>query len=314
MAAIHIFEHFSTRDVVGSSLQTLGVFPCIHCLRLINHTRFRPLLLMKLSLLPLLLAVVTSSASGVVLFSDTFDTADSASFDAAPHAGRTSGLVAGETYLRSWGSQQQISNNQLFIPLRNSGGVRFENALNDPTSGAADRYNWAGGAAAAAMIAGNGFTVTFDWIPVEITLGDWVSFQVGVINADTNNLTHAETDYGILFRNNGGTERFDNGVNLGAGGSFTSTAGGVHHIQITYSFNSFADGTAVNAVSKVNGVEVANDNFTWNNNSGELRFELGSISANSRIDNLTITTIPEPSAAVALLAGLAGFGFRRRRL
>lgn len=269
---------------------------------------------MKLFLCSVFLLPLAGPASGLVLFSDNFDTADSASFDAATMGSRLSGTVAAETYLRSWGTQQQINANQLLMPTRNSGGVRFENALNDPTTGAADRFNWAGGAAGSAIIAGGGFRVAFDWTPPENTLGDWVSFQVGTNNADTGNLTNAGTDYGILFRNNGNTERFDNGVNLGAGGAFTALAGGVvRQVEITYNFNSFADGSAVTAISRVNGVEVANDSFVWDGNSGELRFELGSISANSRIDNLTISVIPEPTTAAIALSSLLGLGLRRRR-
>lgn len=264
---------------------------------------------------PLVFAALFGSllpGAGAVLFSDNFDTADSASFDAAGLAGRLAGTVAGETYLRSWGTQQQINSNQLLMPTRNSGGVRFETALNDPTSGAADRYNWAAGLGGAAILAAGGFTVTFDWIPVENTLTDWVSFQVGTNNADSGNLAAPGTDHGILFRNNGATERFDNGVNLGAGGSFPATAGGVsRQIQIDYSFSSFADGAPVTATSFVNGQQVASDSFSWAGNGGEMRMELGSISANSRVDNLVIATIPEASALPML--GLAGAALLRRR-
>ena len=266
---------------------------------------------------PLILAVTVAPffpASGALLFSDTFNTADNGSFDAASTAGRLSGVVAGETYLRSWGTQQAINGNQLLLPTTTSGGVRFENALNDPgTTGAADRYDWAVGSAAGAITSSGGFIVAFDWVPADNVSTNWVSFQVGTINGDSGNLANGQTDYGILFRNNGATERFDNGTNLGAGGSFAATAGGVlRQVQITYSFNSFADGTSVTAVSRVNGVQVASDGFTLDNNLGQFRMELGSIAAGGRIDNLTISSIPEPS--VVALAGLAlAGGLRRRR-
>lgn len=259
-----------------------------------------------------LFCALVQSASAVVLFTDNFNVADNTSFDAASTAGRLSGTVAGETYLRSWGTQEQINSNQLLTPTTTSGGVRFENALNDPaTVGAADRYNWAGSAAATILGAG-GLVVSFDWYAPENTLPGWVSFQVGTNNADTGNLTNAGTDYGILFRNSGATERFDNGVNLGAGGSFTASGAGVlRQVQIKYTFSSFTDGTAVNATSFVNGLQVASDNFAWDGNAGQLRMELGSISANSRIDNLTIGTVPEPS--IPALSSLLILGLLRRR-
>lgn len=271
---------------------------------------------MKYPLCSLLFALAVHSASGIVLFSDTFDAEDTVSFDSASTAGRLSGLVAGETNLRSWGVQQNINNNQLYLPTRTSGGVRFENALNDPIAGANDRYNWAAGAGAAAILGSGGFVVSFDWIPADNTSTDWISFQVGTPNADLNspnNLSNPQVDYGILFRNNGGTERWDNGTNLGAGGNFTSIAGAAHHVTITYLFNSFDDGAEVRAISAVNGLEVANDTFYWDDNNGELRIELGMLAAQSRIDNFVISTVPEPSAAVVSLCGLASLGWRRRR-
>jgi hypothetical protein len=223
------------------------------------------------------------------------------------------GTVAADTYLRSFGSQQAISNNQLLLPI-NTNGVRFENAANDPgTTGATDRYDWAGGSAGADILTAGGFTVNFDWIAPENTLGDWVSFQVGTINADNGNLT--DDDYGILFRNNGLTQRFDNTANLGAGGTFTASAGGVTRmVEIKYTFSSFADGAMVNAVSTVDGTEVANDSFSWDSNSGALYMELGHNAADTRVDNLSVSTnIPEPSSMALLGLGIAGLLLRRLR-
>ena len=237
-----------------------------------------------------LAAIALTQASAELLFLDNFDAPDATNFDGAAIAGRLSGTLAGETYLRSWGFQQDINNNQLLMPRRGSDGVRFEVATNDPTGGAADRYDWAGAPGGAAILNSGGFVVSFDWIPVENTLADWVSFQVGTINADNGNLTN--DDYGILFRNNGDTERFDNSVNLGAGGSFTASAGGVvRQVEITYEFTSFADGTNVTATSTVDGVQVASDVFTWDGNGGQMRMELGHLAANTRVDNLSISTI-----------------------
>jgi hypothetical protein len=58
---------------------------------------------------------------------------------------------------------------------------------------------------------------------------------------------------------------------------------------------------------------VANDTFTWDSNGGQMRMELGSNDAGNRVDNFTISTVPEPS--LTLLSGLAGLGlmvWRRR--
>lgn len=259
----------------------------------------------------LFLIISLLPASGAVLFADNFNATDSASFDSSDLTGRRSGTVATDTYLRSWGEQQALNTNQLLFPVGNS-GVRFELSTNDPTVGANDRYDWAAGAGSAAILAAGGFVVSFDWYPSNNTDLNWLSFQVGTSNADRVNLASTDVDYGILFRNIGLTERFDNGANLGPGGSFTATGVGlVRQVEITYLFSSFADGSTVNSVSKVNGVQVANDTFTWDTNAGQLRMEIGSDSPGNRMDNLVIATVPEPSGT--LLAGLGILGLLRRR-
>jgi hypothetical protein len=165
-----------------------------------------------------------------VLFADNFNTANNASFDAAATTGRLSGTASAEVVLRSWGAQEQIDNNQLLIPAGGDSGVRFENAAGP--FGAANRYNWAGATTGSAITAAGGFVVSFDYSPAGSASANWLSFQVGTVNADSGNLT--DDDYGILFRQNGATERWDNSVNRGAGGSFVATAGGVlRHVEIT---------------------------------------------------------------------------------
>jgi hypothetical protein len=247
-------------------------------------------------------------AGAAVLFADNFNTGNTANFDGAPTAGRLSGTLASDIVLRSWGAQESIDNNQLLIPLGVDSGVRFENAAGP--FGATNRYNWAGGSASSAILSAGGFVVSFDWAPPGNTSTNWISFQVGTINGDSGNLTN--DDYGILFRQNGNTERFDNSVNLGAGGAFVATPGGVlRHVEITYLFNSFADGANVTATSTVDGVQVASDTFQWDSNGGQIYMELGNNDAGNRVDNLTISTVPEPS--LALLLGMAGLGLGRRR-
>src|SRR5688572_10366254 len=166
------------------------------------------------------LTLAAPAGAQQLLFLDNFNVADAASFDAAPLTGRLSGSVAGtETVLRSWGSQEQINNNQLLLPVGTASGVRWEIVAGP--FGAANRFNWAGGSTGASILAAGGFSVSFDHIPGNNTSTNWISFQVGTVNADSGNLTN--DDNGILFRQNGAAERFDNSVNLGAGGSFTAT-------------------------------------------------------------------------------------------
>ncbi|MFT4550461.1 MAG: hypothetical protein ACI9MB_004438 [Verrucomicrobiales bacterium] len=253
---------------------------------------------MKNLLFPLLAsAALISQASAQLLFSDNFDTPDNASFDAAPTDGRLGGTLATAVVLRSWGAQQQISNNQLLIPAGGDSGVRFE----DPsgTFGAANRFNWAAGDTGASIISAGGFVVSFDWTPVDNTSTNWISYQVGTVNADSGNLT--DDDYGILFRQNGNTERFDNTVNLGAGGAFSPLAGGVvHRVEITYVLTSFADGDTVTATATVDGTEVASDSFTWDGNGGAMHMELGNNDAGNIVDNLQVSTIDTGGFAIRI--------------
>ncbi len=248
---------------------------------------------MKRFLFPLILGS-TPLFGQTILFQDNFDTADTTNFDAAPTAGRLSGTLAGDVVLRSFGFQQDISNNQLSLPT-GSNGVRFENSAGP--FGGANRFNWAAGTTGTAILGAGGFTVEFDYTPASNTTPDWISFQVGTINADNGNLT--DDDYGILFRQNGNTERFDNTVNLGAGGSFLATLG-QRHVKITYAFTSFADGATVNATSSVDGVQVASDTFTWDSNGGEMRMELGKNDPNLLADNLTVSLLDDSGYLLAL--------------
>ena len=248
------------------------------------------------------LGAVSTPAQAALLWMDNFDAPDTNNFDGASLAGRLSGTESGNTTFRSWGFQQSISNNQLLMP-QGGNGVRFGQET--------ARYDWASGTSGSAILAAGGFVVAFDWIPQDNTDNEWVSYQVGTINADNGNLT--DDDYGILFRNNGGTERFDNNLNLGAGFPFVATPGGLaRRVEITYSFNSFADGSPVSVNSTVNGFQVASDSFTWDSNGGQMRMEMGNGVNNTRIDNFSVSTIPEPSSAL-LLAGALGLVSRRRR-
>jgi hypothetical protein len=256
-----------------------------------------------------LIGALSTQSHAAVLWLDNFNAPDTNNFDGAAMAGRLSGTEAGNTSLRSFGFQQSISNNQLLLP-QGGNGVRF--------GGENTRFDWASGTSGSATLAAGGFVVAFDWIPADNTDNEWVSFQVGTVNADNGNLT--DDDYGILFRNNGGTERFRNAPaptgNQGAGLNFTATAGGTtRRVEITYAFTSFADGSPVMVMSKVDGFQVASDTFNWDGNAGQMRMELGNGVNNTRIDNFSVSTrpVPEPSALLLSTAGLLAMVARHKR-
>jgi hypothetical protein len=242
-------------------------------------------------------------ADAAILFKDNFDVADSGSFDAADLTGRRSGPVGSETNLQSFGAQQSIVGGNL--ELKGAGGVRF--------GGETARYNWAGATTGADILAAGGFQVTFDWTHIAGS-PEWVALKVGTPNGDSN-VNAASVDHAMLIRQNENiagqwTERWDNGVATGGTISYSPIPNlNTYPVVLTYSFNSFADGSPVNLSAVVNGIEVANDNFTWDGNGGALHFELAS-GVQQLVDNFTVSTrpdvIPEPSTIVLLtLAGTA---------
>lgn len=227
------------------------------------------------------------SQGQTLLFSDSFDAPNTTNFNTSVLTGRLSGTLASEVFLRSWGVQQQISGNQVLLPA--GGGLRFENVNGTP--GGTNRFDWAAGVTGQLILASGGFTVSFDWTPPGLTTSNWISFQVGTDNADTGNLT--DDDYGILFRQNGGTERF-NGALIGDGLPFTPTPG-PRKVVIKFDVTSFADDASVTATSSVDGTQVAVDTFLWRGNNGEMRMELGNNDPGQLIDNLTVMTNEDPS-------------------
>jgi hypothetical protein len=240
-----------------------------------------------------------TSADAALLFQDNFDAPDSASFDASDLTGRLSGPVGAETNLQSFGAQQSIVGGNL--ELKGAGGVR----LGAETA----RYNWAGATTGPAILAAGGFQVTFDWTH-NAGSPEWVALKVGTPNGDSG-VNAAGVDHAVLLRQNENiagqwTERWDNGVATGGMISYSPIPNlNTYPVVLTYSFDSFDDGSPVNMTAVVNGIEVANDNFTWDGNGGALHFELAS-GVQQLVDNFTVSTIPEPSTMILLaLAGTA---------
>lgn len=255
---------------------------------------------------------LSTSASAALLWSDNFNIGGSADLNASMPAGpaRLSGTAAAETELEAFGALQPITKDQLGSP--GGGGVRF-----GPET---DRYNWAGATTGADILAAGGFTVTFDWTH-DGTDTEWLAWKVGTNNSDTP-VNGGSVDHAILLRNgpNGVgefNERWDNGTNLGYSGVSHNPVVGTqttYPVSLTYAFDSFADGSNVNLVAKVGGTVVVNDNFTWDGNAGEMRMEMHSNTSAHLVDNLAISTIPEPSTVVLTVMAMGVAAVVRRRL
>lgn len=263
--------------------------------------------------LPLLLM---NPAAGVVLFSDNFDTSDQRLNDELPPlASRISGTLTGDLALTSHRAHQLIVGNQLQGVA--TAGFRFENTT---FLGAADRYDWAAGATGGNILTAGGFNVTFEWIAPDGAPDptQWVAWTVGTNNADSGAsvVNEAANDYGILFRVNGDTQRFDNGSPLTSANGAFSTASNTHVVSIDFSLSSWADGSNVTATSFVDGTQVANDSFQLDGNGGAFFMEFATNNTGSLIDNVTVSTLETiPEASSMLLSGMAFLSFlacRRR--
>lgn len=235
------------------------------------------------------------AAPGDLLWSDNFDLgSNTTNFDGASLAGRLGGPLgaAPDCVARSSGTQQWITSNQLDI---RGNRIRFQR------SAAGARFDWAGTAAGstaaniaagASIIDSGGMKISFDYVPTNNTSTNWVNVSVGFpASLDSQSITDGETDYGVLLRNNGAIERFDNGFNKGPGGTFPATTTS-RHADYLYAFSSFGNGTEVRSRVVVDGVQVAADTFYFENNAGEFYFVVESNEAGTLVDNLTVSTIP----------------------
>ena len=205
-------------------------------------------------------------------------------------------------------------NNQLNI-LRTATGpgrIRFHDAST------LDWWNFASGVGGTQILNDGGLRIDFDWFPADNTANDWISYNVGFLGQSAGEpafrVNDPQTDFGILFRNNGETQYFDNGAAT-TGGSFNVSGALQHHVSLNYSFNSLADGSNVLVSASVDGVSVLDSlPFQWDNNGGALYMELGNLATGTRIDNLAISSVPEPTTLGILSTAGLGLGlFARRR-
>lgn len=254
-----------------------------------------------------LMASASLSSAATVIFTDNFNVGDAGSLDGSDQTGRNTGVVAG-IVTQSGGVQHSISSGQLNLINKPSwetrGHIRFAD-----TNGI---YNFAAGASGATIAAAGGFRFEFDWTSTNNTSGNWLSFTVGHTSVEEfQRVTDGATDFGVLFANNGGSQFFDNGAFLGSGTAFNVTPLGQHHAMIDFTFGSFADSSAVVATVYMDNNLVGSQNFTWDNNGGILNMELATYEETRRLDNISISAIPEPSSLA--LFGLTGLALTVRR-
>jgi hypothetical protein len=253
------------------------------------------------------------SLEAAVIFADNFNAPNTGNLDLSSQAGRRTGTDTA-IQVRSSEIQHGIAGNALNFLNGNTGRVRFHNDPDNDVNTAGTWHDWAA-ADGPAILAAGGLRVEFDWITGNTNSDNWVAFDIGHNSESAGEpafrVNDGGTDLGILFRFSGLTEIFDNGTNLGAGGSVSPVLG-LRHMMIDYGFTSFADGAPVTIKAYESGTNVYTGSFTWAGNSGQLYMELETLE-NTTIDNLSISTVPEPSAVGLGLLCVAGIASRRRR-
>lgn len=232
-----------------------------------------------------------------LLFRDNFNTADTNNFDAATLTGRRDGTLASTVYLRSARTQQAIAGNQLQMVKPSAGGggrVRFQNADG--------WFNWATNATGTTITNAGRLRVEFDWTASATDTANWVAFSIGHSDAASGEpftrVNHAQTDYGLLLRGNGGSQRFDNGTGITTA-SFTPSAA-PQHVTIDFAFGSFEDGTSVTGLALVDGFKIDTHAFTWSSNACSLYMELESYETGMLIDNYTVSAVSNFATACTL--------------
>jgi hypothetical protein len=178
-------------------------------------------------------------------------------------------------------------------PLTGQNGLRF---------GGSD--NWAVGSNSATILLAGGFSISFDYTVA--TESNWMAVRVGS-GGENSNITAGDVTFGALARGNGQIETWDNAASDGfglAGANVTRSA------QFNYAFTSWAAGTTVTFTGIIDGNTIATDTFTWDA-SNDMKIIFTGIENGSTMDNIVVSTIPEPSAA--LLGGLGLLALLRRR-
>ena len=265
--------------------------------------------------------IFSTNGAGTVILADDFNTASTGLNDDL--GSRQSGLAATTTYTAGSVGTASIVSNTLNFDNDTSGGASSLTVSPD--------LDLAAGAVGGLIADSNGFILDFDVNPVANgndtgSNNDWFAVSFGHSAASRNStgdttITSGAADFGILFRDSGLFEIFDNGANHAPTDKVfdvNPNAGETYNIRLVVDTAAAAAGTGVVRVF-VNGIaiDLTNDitslgySFTWDA-GGTNYIALESRSGDAVFDNLLIAAIPTPAA---LPAGLMMFGLialRRR--
>ncbi|MCW1886376.1 PEP-CTERM sorting domain-containing protein [Luteolibacter flavescens] len=265
----------------------------------------------KINLAWLLFALpVGTSGAATVLYSENFNNEASPNYNAGTTPETNFGGLIG--VLQSSGTGQ--GNNAGSTAWQFSSGLAggaSGGGSNGLRFGTSPGFNWATGPIGSLILADGGFSVSYDFdLNGFGAADDWMSVRVGN-SAENIGVNNANVDYGVLTRGDGRMQTFEGGgPTMDVNEMGTASAPTVHRFTLQYAFTSFAAGSTVNFTGFVDGVPIGTDTFTWNG-TDDVKIFLGGRVNGSLIDNVQVSTIPEPS--VALLSGLGILALVRRR-
>jgi hypothetical protein len=265
------------------------------------------------------LTLAGPASAATLLFSDNFNTAQAgAAFNDGPSlTADQSGTAATQTYT-TVGANFAFQRGNGGNWLMHASGAVFGSGTN-----MAGSLNYDIAAAANSQAAGNqALSISFNMNVAGSAGGDttlWTSFTVG--GGQNPFVNNAGVGFSSLFRDNGGTQQFSNTtLNLAGeasliGDSATFTDGQLITFVLsdaTGSGSAFLAANGANDVVKmyVNG-SLTNTFTGLNLDASDQFISFNAAGTETYIDNLSITAVPEPGAA--LLGGLGVLALLRRR-
>jgi hypothetical protein len=154
-------------------------------------------------------------------------------------------------------------------------------------------------------------TLSFDGLVDSSDPTDWFSVMLG--NTGQHSFV-TDTTFGILFRENGGTQYFPGGITGASGAAPGTNVWQSYQLVIsdTAGTGSAFDGNGSKIEYYANGVDLGTASIAQLT-AGQGYLGFGCPNSIVGIDDISVSTVPEPATmALAGLGGLALLGFRRR--
>lgn len=268
--------------------------------------------LLPLALLAAALPFLTETTSAVVLLTDNFTVTSNSQNVNQELAGRQGGTMAPLTYTSSTNNHHQVGNSA--TDVGQPGGAPNSNFVLLATNGWFRSDMDVGGSAIGPL------TIGFDLYVRGTNPGGGAADRWGAftLRADSDGWPIAGAgEFGFLIRGNGGMQVFQNGASINPAGWDTANFAMADRWTLTFS-NTAGTGSAFNGtgsqVTLMNGSTTIGTLALGQLNSTGLK--LGFRNYENRyvgIDNLSVSTVPEPAAALLVPAALGLMALRRRK-